>query len=416
MTDLKRNVPELRFPEFEGEWEEKKLGEFVDFGKGKLLGKKDLSEGGKYPCILYGELYTKYGAIINSIQSRTNVNPDKLKKAEKNQVLIPSSGETVEDIATASAIDVNEDVYIGGDLNILTPKKDDGKFISLSLNSVNKWNVSRFAQGKTVVHLYNNDLKKLKVNLPIQFEEQKKIGDFFSKLDRQIELEEQKLVLLEEQKKGYMQKIFSQELRFKDDNGNDYPEWEEKKLSDLGSYSKSYSFSRDVEGEGKVHHIHYGDIHSKLPSKISDINLLPTIKESKDFEFLQKGDIIFADASEDYKDLGKAIMVDIDEDNIIAGLHTHVFRPNLQVVSEFLMYYTKTLNYFKFIKRQGTGISVLGISKKNLSNFILGLPEYKEQQKIGDFFSKLDQQIELQGQKIENLKQRKKGLLQKVFV
>ncbi|EOZ4064935.1 restriction endonuclease subunit S [Staphylococcus pseudintermedius] len=416
MTDLKRNVPDLRFPEFEGEWEEKKLGEFVDFGKGKLLGKKDLSEGGKYPCILYGELYTKYGAIINSIQSRTNVNPDKLKKAEKNQVLIPSSGETVEDIATASAIDVNEDVYIGGDLNILTPKKDDGKFISLSLNSVNKWNVSRFAQGKTVVHLYNNDLKKLKVNLPIQFEEQQKIGDFFSKLDRQIELEEQKLVLLEEQKKGYMQKIFSQELRFKDDNGNDYPEWEEKKLRDLGSYSKSYSFSRDVEGEGKVHHIHYGDIHTKLPSKISDINLLPTIKESKDFEFLQKGDIIFADASEDYKDLGKAIMVDIDEDNIIAGLHTHVFRPNLQVVSEFLMYYTKTLNYFKFIKRQGTGISVLGISKKNLSNFILGLPEYKEQQKIGDFFSKLDQQIELQGQKIENLKQRKKGLLQKMFV
>ncbi|UXS21557.1 restriction endonuclease subunit S [Staphylococcus delphini] len=201
------------------------------------------------------------------------------------------------------------------------------------------------------------------------------------------------------------------ELRFPGFSG----EWEEKKLSDLGSYSKSYSFSRDVEGVGKVHHIHYGDIHSKLPSKISDINLLPTIKESKDFEFLQKGDIIFADASEDYKDLGKAIMVDIDEDNIIAGLHTHVFRPNLQVVSEFLIYYTKTLNYFKFIKRQGTGISVLGISKKNLSNFILGLPEYKEQQKIGDFFSKLDRQIELEEQKLALLEEQKKGYMQKIF-
>ncbi|HEC2158963.1 hypothetical protein B4W72_09275 [Staphylococcus delphini] len=201
------------------------------------------------------------------------------------------------------------------------------------------------------------------------------------------------------------------ELRFPEFEG----EWEEKKLSDLGSYSKSYSFSRDVEGVGKVHHIHYGDIHSKLPSKISDINLLPTIKESKDFEFLQKGDIIFADASEDYKDLGKAIMVDIDEDNIIAGLHTHVFRPNLQAVSEFLMYYTKTLNYFKFIKRQGTGISVLGISKKNLSNFILGLPEYKEQQRIGDFFSKLDRQIELEEQKLALLEEQKKGYMQKIF-
>ncbi|HEC2176733.1 TPA: restriction endonuclease subunit S, partial [Staphylococcus delphini] len=275
--------------------------------------------------------------------------------------------------------------------------------------------IKRQGTGISVLGISKKNLSNFILGAP-EYKEQQKIGDFFSKLDRQIELEEQKLALLEEQKKGYMQKVFSQELRFKDDNGNDYPEWEEKKLSDLGSYSKSYSFSRDVEGEGKVHHIHYGDIHSKLPSKISDINLLPTIKESKDFEFLQKGDIIFADASEDYKDLGKAIMVDIDEDNIIAGLHTHVFRPNLQIVSEFLMYYTKTLNYFKFIKRQGTGISVLGISKKNLSNFVLGLPERREQQKIGDFFSKLDQQIELQGQKIESLKQRKKGLLQKMFV
>ncbi|WP_421668623.1 restriction endonuclease subunit S [Staphylococcus delphini] len=184
------------------------MGEVVGFGKGKLLGKKDLSEGGKYPCILYGELYTKYGAIINSIQSRTNVNPNKLKKAEKNQVLIPSSGETVEDIATASVINVNEDVYIGGDLNVLTPKEDDGKFISLSLNSVNKWNVSRLAQGKTVVHLYNNDLKKLKIKLPIQFQEQQKIGDFFSKLDRHIELQGQKIENLKQRKQGLLQKMF----------------------------------------------------------------------------------------------------------------------------------------------------------------------------------------------------------------
>ncbi|PCF45159.1 hypothetical protein B5C09_11730 [Staphylococcus delphini] len=203
---------ELRFKDDNGNdypgWEEKELGEVVGFGKGKLLGKKDLSEGGKYPCILYGELYTKYGAIINSIQSRTNVNPNKLKKAEKNQVLIPSSGETVEDIATASVINVNEDVYIGGDLNVLTPKEDDGKFISLSLNSVNKCNVSRLAQGKTVVHLYNNDLKKLKIKLPIQFQEQQKIGDFFSKLDRHIELQGQKIENLKQRKQGFLQKMF----------------------------------------------------------------------------------------------------------------------------------------------------------------------------------------------------------------
>lgn len=191
--------------------------------------------------------------------------------------------------------------------------------------------------------------------------------------------------------------------------------WKIKKLIDLGEYNKSYSFSRAIEGEGYIHHIHYGDIHSKLPSKIDKINLLPTITENRDFNFLQKGDIVFADASEDYKDLGKAVLFDINGENVIAGLHTHAFRVNNQVVSEFLINYTKTLAYYKFIKKQGTGISVLGISKKNLSNFNLGLPEYNEQKKIGDFFSKLDRQIELEEEKLELLEQQKKGYMQQIF-
>lgn len=192
-------------------------------------------------------------------------------------------------------------------------------------------------------------------------------------------------------------------------------EWETNKLGDLGEYNKSYPFSRAIEGEGPIHHIHYGDIHSKLPSKIDNINSIPTITANKDFNYLQKGDIVFADASEDYKDLGKAVLFDINSKNVIAGLHTHVFRVNDKVVSEFLINYTKTLKYYKFIKKQGTGISVLGISKKNLSNFNLGLPEYNEQKKIGDFFSKLDRQIELEEQKLEKLEEQKKGYMQKIF-
>ncbi|HEC2154706.1 TPA: restriction endonuclease subunit S [Staphylococcus delphini] len=203
---------ELRFKDENGEeypaWEEKKLGEVVAFEKGRLLGKKDLSEEGQFSCILYGELYTTYGAIINRIRSRTNVKSHNLKKAENNQILIPSSGETVEDIATASALDVKEEVYIGGDINILIPKKDDGRFISLSLNSINRWDISKLAQGKTVVHLYNSDLKKLDINLPNSIKEQQKIGNFFSKLDRQIEIQSQKIDLLKQRKQGFLQKMF----------------------------------------------------------------------------------------------------------------------------------------------------------------------------------------------------------------
>ncbi|UXS30391.1 restriction endonuclease subunit S [Staphylococcus delphini] len=205
-------LQELRFKDENGEeypvWEEKKLGEVVAFEKGRLLGKKDLSEEGQFSCILYGELYTTYGAIINRIRSRTNVKSHNLKKAENNQILIPSSGETVEDIATASALDVKEEVYIGGDINILIPKKDDGRFISLSLNSINRWDISKLAQEKTVVHLYNSDLKKLDINLPNSIKEQQKIGNFFSKLDRQIEIQSQKIDLLKQRKQGFLQKMF----------------------------------------------------------------------------------------------------------------------------------------------------------------------------------------------------------------
>ncbi|PTI51516.1 restriction endonuclease subunit S, partial [Staphylococcus xylosus] len=233
MTNELENEPKLRFPEFNEEWEEKILDEVSTFSKGKGISKNDLSKDGT-PCILYGELYTTYDFIINKIKSKTLLDTKNLVKGKKNQVLIPSSGETPLDIATAAVINTTEDMLLGGDINVLTPvQKYDGKFISLSINGKNKSNLSKYAQGKSVVHLYNNDIKKLKIKFPVKNSEQRKIGDFFSKLDRQIELEEQKLEKLKEQKKGYMQKIFSQEIRFKDDNGNDYPEWESKKFLDI---------------------------------------------------------------------------------------------------------------------------------------------------------------------------------------
>ena len=201
------------------------------------------------------------------------------------------------------------------------------------------------------------------------------------------------------------------ELRFPEFKG----EWEEKKLGDTGVFRKSYSFSRAKEGEGIYRHIHYGDIHSKLPEIVYDNNLLPQIKENKDFVKVQKGDLIFADASEDYDDLGKAITLDFNPQNIIAGLHTHLFTLEKNYDNKFLVNYTKTNKYRTFIRKVGTGISVLGISKKSLSNFNILTPFIDEQEKIGDFFSKLDRQIELEEEKLELLEQQKRGYMQKVF-
>lgn len=234
------NTPELRFPEFKEEWKLQKLGNLAQFSKGKSLSKKDLNINGN-PCILYGELYTKYGAILNKVYSKTSTQNDSLVFSKRNQILIPSSGETDIDIATATAIDTDVKIAIGGDLNIITPINSDGRFISLYINGKGKYNLAKYAQGKSVVHLYNSDIKKLNFYLPTNMVEQKKIGNFFSKLDQQIELEEKKLELLEQQKQGYTQRIFSRELRFKDENGNDYPEWSIKKIEDISKVNKGFT-------------------------------------------------------------------------------------------------------------------------------------------------------------------------------
>ena len=96
---------------------------------------------------------------------------------------------------------------------------------------------------------------------------------------------------------------------------------------------------------------------------------------------MQQNDLIFADASEDYKDLGKAVLINFNISKVISGLHTHLFRPNNLVIPKFLLFNTKTKNYLKFIHRQGNGISVLGISKNNLSKYIVNLPFKSEQEK-----------------------------------
>lgn len=391
MTNEK-NVPELRFPEYNEKWEEKKLGEIVDFSKGKLLGKKDLVENDGFPCILYGELYTKYGPIINSVISRTNIDTDKLKKGEKNQILIPSSGETTEDIATASALNINEDVYIGGDLNILNPKEEDGRFISLSLNGVNKWNIAKFAQGKTVVHLYNNDLRKLHINLPTKIEEQQKIGDFFSNLDRQIELEEQKLEKLEEQKKGYMQQIFSQELRFKDENGNDYPEWGENTLGEITNITTGSLDANAMVANGKYKFFTCARETYQIDNYAFDTEALLISGNGANVGYIHH-----------YKGKFNAYQ----RTYVLDRIETNIY---------FLKYYLEK-NLMKRIYSEKRDGNTPYITRSTLYDMEINVPiSNQEQQKIGNFFKKVDEVIETQFSKVELLKERKKGFLQKMFV
>ena len=174
----------MRFPEFRGEWEETTLGKISEVTKGSGISKDQLSEQGS-PCILYGELYTKYKSeIIGEVYSRTELDSSSLVKSKANDVIIPCSGETAIDISTARCVPFNN-ILLGGDLNIIRLKNDDGGFFAYQLNGVRKTDIARVAQGVSVVHLYGENLKQIIVYHPA-IEEQKKITRLLSLIDERI--------------------------------------------------------------------------------------------------------------------------------------------------------------------------------------------------------------------------------------
>ena len=203
------NVPHLRFPEFSGEWEETTLGKISEITKGSGISKDQLSEQGS-PCILYGELYTKYKSeIIGEVYSRTELDSSSLVKSKANDVIIPCSGETAIDISTARCVLFNN-ILLGCDLNIIRLKNDDGGFFAYQLNGVRKTDIARVAQGVSVVHLYGENLKQITVYHPA-IEEQKKITRVLSLIDERIATQNKIIEDLKKLKSAINKQVFAQE-------------------------------------------------------------------------------------------------------------------------------------------------------------------------------------------------------------
>lgn len=162
------------------------MGKVCTFRKGYGISKENLSSDGT-PCILYGELYTTYKtAIAKRIKSKTGLDPTTLFHSKKNDVIIPCSGETAEDIATSVCIPY-DDILLGGDLTVIRSDLD-GAFLSNQINSVRKYDIARIAQGKSIVHLQADELKKISIAYPT-IDEQQKISGFIDKIDERIEVQ-----------------------------------------------------------------------------------------------------------------------------------------------------------------------------------------------------------------------------------
>ncbi|MGZ1316264.1 restriction endonuclease subunit S [Lactobacillus delbrueckii subsp. bulgaricus] len=202
----KSGYPDIRFEGFSDEWEQCKLGDVADFSKGTGYSKSDLKGTGS-PIILYGRLYTKYETIIRNVDSFV-VPKSGSVFSKGGEVIVPGSGETAEDISIASVVEP-AGILLGGDLNIIYPNSDlDPTFLAITIsNGKPHFDMARRAQGKSIVHLHNADLKHISLKTP-NLSEQKRISKIFEVLDQTITLHDQKLNLLKLVKQSLLQNMF----------------------------------------------------------------------------------------------------------------------------------------------------------------------------------------------------------------
>ena len=200
------NVPEIRFKGFTEAWEQRKAIDIADYSKGNGYSKGDLTDAGT-PIILYGRLYTKYQFAISEVDTFA-VPRNGAVYSQGNEVIVPASGETADDIARASAVE-KSGVLLGGDLNILRPFDFiNPLFLALAIsNGEPQKELAKKAQGKSVVHIHNTDIQEVTIAYPSRTE-QDRIVSVFRQLDNLITLHQRELEKLKNIKKSCLENMF----------------------------------------------------------------------------------------------------------------------------------------------------------------------------------------------------------------
>ena len=388
-------IPKLRFKEFSGTNEVYKFEDIFSFSTGKNIKQNESSPDFSIPCVRYGELYHMYGEVISKVVNRTNLNKLELSFSEGNEILMPSAGEDPLDIGSASALTI-KDVAIGRTINILRPLNENvylQKYVSYYINEKLRKKISTLAKGSSISNVYNSDLKKLKIPLPV-LEEQEKIASFLNQVDTKIEQLTKKETLLKEYKKGVMQKIFNQEIRFKADDGSEFCGWQDKKLSSLCSIKKGSQLNKDTLTEvGDYPAINGGINPSGYTTNYNTEAHTITISEGGN----------------------SCGYVNFITTNFWSGGHNYSLQElKKNIENLYLFQYLKHNEHLIMRLRVGSGLP--NIQKGDINNFKVLVPCLEEQNKIANFLSSIDTKVEQTQKQLELGKEFKKALLQQMFV
>jgi len=407
-------VPVLRFPEFrdKGEWEKKKISQIAELYKGKGVSKSDIVADGNQPCIRYGELYTSYGEVINEVISKTNLPSSELFLSKKNDVIIPASGETKIDIATASCV-TKDNIALGGDLNVIRSDQN-GIFLSYIFNGILKNNIAKVAQGDTVVHLYASQLKLLDIPIP-SGKEQQKIADCLTSVDELITAQTQKLDAFKTHKKGLLQQLFPAESetvpkrRFPE--FRDKGEWVLQKLEEVAKRGSGHTPNKQMSNyyNGGIKWVSLAD-SNKLDNGYIYATKIQISKEgieNSSAVLHPAGTVILSrDAG-----VGKSAVLSSE---MAVSQHFIAWVCDEAKLSNWFLYYVLQILKPAF-ESVAVGSTIKTIGLPYFKELSIPVPSISEQQKIADCLTSIDDLISNQTKKIESLKANKKGLMQQLF-
>lgn len=406
-------VPKLRFKEFDGDWISKKiidLADYVDY-RGKtpkkvesgilLVTAKNIKQG-----------YLDYSASQEFIEESAFDDVMRRGKVELNDVLITTEA-PLGNVASVDRTDIalaQRVIKYRGKIDLLDNLFLKQKFLSESFQEILKSK----ATGGTVQGIKGSVLHQIPLIVPSK-QEQTKIASFLSAVDEKISQLTQKHELLSQYKQGMMQKLFSQKIRFKADDGSEFGEWEEKLLSEIGAFKNGLNKDKESFGFGSPF-INLMDVFGKKVVQTDNLGLVEANQKDLENYDLKKGDVLFIRSSVKAEGVGQTALVIDDLPNTVYSGFLIRFRDNYGLDLGFKKYCFMNNDFRLRLLAKSTTSANTNINQESLSALTLNIPCLEEQTKIANFLSSIDQKIEVVVQQIEQAKMWKKGLLQQMFV
>ncbi|WP_271405470.1 restriction endonuclease subunit S [Tenacibaculum soleae] len=401
MQKEKRLVPKLRFSEFEREWYKNRVGELADF---IVPGRNKPKEfNGNIPWITTPDI--EHNGIVKVSKKGLSISSEEAKKVgakivPTNAIIISCVGELGLTAITGVEMVINQQLHA-----FIPKEKIENRFLLYSISNQKKY-MDKVATKTAVPYMNKDNCNSIPVIYP-SFSEQQKIANFLTSIDTQIQILEKKKTLLAQYKKGIMQKIFKQELRFKDDDGNDFAEWEEKKLGEYLTHKSRRNKKLEVTRTLSVS-------NSKgfvLQSEQFDNHRVAS-KDVSNYKIVEKNDIAYNPSR---INVGSIATLKDFEIGIVSPMYV-VFSLKDTLDLTFFENLIST-HLFKHLVKVGCSGSVRdSLNFDDLESFKLKIPSLAEQTKIANFLSAIDKNIALVNTKIEHTKSYKKGLLQQMFV